>query len=756
MNPARAMRVCAAIAVGLMLLAVSPRGALGQQRRAEPFKPWHEQNPKFLIAGEVGFPMGDSSYLFPSDDRTVRYWPANGRVKEAPLGRQLPLKCAPQMVAEGLLCVGGLHEESTGQEIGLNTVVLHRPDGSVLSGELSVPRFNAQTVKLGDGSVLVVGGTLRWAYRTTGLDKDNARTTAVEIVRVNGGRIEVIRVADLPGPPRRGFQLVVLNDGKVLATGGTEAWYDACMGCLADSFLFDPATKRWQVTGSMKAARASFTATLMPDGRALAVGGWTSHSNSDADDSVEVFDPRNGAWQTYPKLPAPVANHRAVWLAGANGPTLLIGGGTNAQLQALDPIAQRWSTAGEMRGYRVGAQLLPYRDANGAPWATLFGGVHEPRGQNRQPDYDVERIGLRMQGDRSAGAGGMQLQRTNTALAISTDGRALIAGGVTAADPGWVSTASVDALDRDQSGPVALPALSQDRSGAQAFWLPGGRAVVLGGEIARYNPPKPVGLPAEHYDPKSRSWRSVTITGIDTVMRHAAGTVYGQFVDGDLLAVNQNSATRLYLDGATVRVEPFADLGLSHSGEFIVRTLADGRIIVAGGQLSAHMIAIAGEPGKYRGFGDQRPARRYEIYDPTTRAWRQSAPAGFGATQAAALDDGRVVQLGVVRAGSFQGEKQIDEVLGLTISSPDGRKWRMLPLPDRLASYRDSARLISQGGQLFLTGPLAGNTSGDQMLWWFDAPRKAWIKLADWNTAGHNAKLVIAQTPNGQRVVVAP
>jgi hypothetical protein len=65
---------------------------------------------------------------------------------------------------------------------------------------------------------------------------------------------------------------VGLADGRVLVVGGKPDG-SADGEVLIDSELYDPATATWADGGDMTFARAGHTATLLPDGRVLVVGG---------------------------------------------------------------------------------------------------------------------------------------------------------------------------------------------------------------------------------------------------------------------------------------------------------------------------------------------------------------------------------------------------------------------------------------------------------------------------------------------------
>src|SRR5437762_585104 len=80
----------------------------------------------------------------------------------------------------------------------------------------------------------------------------------------------------------------VLPNGTVLVVGG----YDGT-NSLASAELYDPAAGTWSATGSFRIARYYHTATLLPNGTVLVVGG-NDGTNSLA--SAELYDSANGAW----------------------------------------------------------------------------------------------------------------------------------------------------------------------------------------------------------------------------------------------------------------------------------------------------------------------------------------------------------------------------------------------------------------------------------------------------------------------------
>ena len=65
------------------------------------------------------------------------------------------------------------------------------------------------------------------------------------------------------------------QDGKVMAAGG----YDSSGLTQSSTELYDPASGLWTATGAMIAARYFHTATLLPSGNVLLVGGANDDSS---------------------------------------------------------------------------------------------------------------------------------------------------------------------------------------------------------------------------------------------------------------------------------------------------------------------------------------------------------------------------------------------------------------------------------------------------------------------------------------------
>lgn len=134
--------------------------------------------------------------------------------------------------------------------------------------------------------------------------------------------------------PRAGHQATALPSGKVLMTGGC-----AEIGCSAvqrSAELYTPEgteAGRYAGTSSMREARVSHTASLLPDGRVLVAGGWTGTATTA---SAELYDPRTRQFSAATPLSVPRMDGTATALLA--GQVLLVGGAqqTNRPSAAVD------------------------------------------------------------------------------------------------------------------------------------------------------------------------------------------------------------------------------------------------------------------------------------------------------------------------------------------------------------------------------------------------------------------------------------
>lgn len=138
----------------------------------------------------------------------------------------------------------------------------------------------------------------------------------------------------LPSTENQSPKAILLQNGKVLVV---------CLGPDGTGAeIYDPSSGTWSTTGSLSVGRESGeTATLLQSGMVLVTGGELVGGTSATAD-VELYDPSSGSWSRAASLPAPLTNHTATLLP--NGQVLVVGGGA----ELYDPTTDSWAATGAL------------------------------------------------------------------------------------------------------------------------------------------------------------------------------------------------------------------------------------------------------------------------------------------------------------------------------------------------------------------------------------------------------------------------
>lgn len=214
-----------------------------------------------------------------------------------------------------------------------------------------------------DGRVFVTGGN----------DAGFTYLTTVQIFHVTSapvladGATQYHYQYDGANPMNHGVRwhtLTLLRGGQILKAGGDDG-----IGGTNVCELCDPTAAggsgAWTITGSLAHGRYRHTATLMPDGRVLVIGG-TDVGTGLPTTSCEFFDPGTQSWSAGPTLNVARQHHTATLMP--NGDVLVTGGGDSGiggnsiiSCELLPFGGPAWNIVGQMTRSRQdhAAVLLP-------------------------------------------------------------------------------------------------------------------------------------------------------------------------------------------------------------------------------------------------------------------------------------------------------------------------------------------------------------------------------------------------------------
>jgi hypothetical protein len=352
---------------------------------------------------------------------------------------------------------------------------------------------------------------------------------------------------------RQDHTATVLGDGRVLAVGGSVP--DAQQS----AELFDPATNTWAATDSMAQGRFWHTASLLPDGAVLVAGGDVT-AGAGGTRQAEVYDPATGVWSVTTPMAEPRTRHAA---AGLTDGRILVLGGSSATFpnvrrsaELYEPTSRTWWSAASMLAEgRVGHTTTTLGDGR----VLVAGGYVEPAEL-----YDPGSNSWSFTGAMTVAP----LRWGHTAARLP-DGRVLVSAG----SDGSVMVASTQLYDPTNGAWTAAGDLAEPTDGHASCALPDGKVMVAGGTILRAEPPfEPAYTRAvELFDPSTGAWIPTTSltfarTGVTASVLPSGAVLVAGGLCTDCLG-HEASAELFLLELG----DPCAEAGQCRSGQCVGR-----------------------------------------------------------------------------------------------------------------------------------------------------------------------------------------
>ncbi|WP_395832651.1 kelch repeat-containing protein [Archangium violaceum] len=451
-----------------------------------------------------------------------------------------------------VLVVGG----KSGSAI-LATAEVYDPATGIWSFTGSLPldvqaREGHSTTLLPGGKILMVGGRTK----VNGV-KDELHPESAEYDPATGtwSSMDSMRL----NQARAFHTATLLPGGQVLVVGG----YDG-MGRLPTAEVYEPGTASWSSTGSLNQARAFHTATLLPGGQALVAGGYDGRTGFA---TAELYRPATGTWSyTKNAMNQRRYDHTATLLPG--GKVLVVGGNDGtarlSSAELYDPVFETWSATGSLNQVRVAhtATLLP----NGK---VLVAGGYE--GHDGRTGIASAELYEPSTGTWSS-TGPLNRARAFHTATLLPGGKVLVVGGSTGDTP----LTSAEVYDSVSGTWSSTGPLSHARYNHTATFLPGGKVLVVGGNDGS----EPLSS-CEVYDPASGTWSSA-----DSLMQARSNHTATLLPGGKLLVVagigSDSLVSAEVYDPATGAWSWAGSLTYARSGH-TTTLLPGGKLLVVGG-----------------------------------------------------------------------------------------------------------------------------------------------------------------------------
>lgn len=162
---------------------------------------------------------------------------------------------------------------------------------------------------------------------------------------------------------RAAHTATLLPDGKVLIAGGFREEGTSEIS-IASAEIYDPESNSFLPTGDMNEVRSGHTATLLPNGLVLIVGGWGVNGRNE---TAELYDPQTGEFRDAANMMGPRAGMTATLLETGQ---VLIAGGESANnspqliAEIFEPSTNTFEAAGSLNQGRSAHTATLLNDGN--------------------------------------------------------------------------------------------------------------------------------------------------------------------------------------------------------------------------------------------------------------------------------------------------------------------------------------------------------------------------------------------------------
>src|SRR5437588_4084103 len=514
----------------------------------------------------------------------------------------------------------------------------------VAAGSMSAARSGACAVVLSDGRLLVSGGS----------DASGPTATA-DLFSTTGSW----SAAASMNSPRSHQSCAVLQDGRVLVAGGTTSGG----GITNSAEIYDLSADSWAQAGLMNDARSGATASLLQDGRVLIAGGQNSGG---ASNTLEIFDPNSGNFSNAGTMSSPRQDHAAAVLS--DGRVLIMGGssdGANALATAdiSDPQAGSASAGPAMSAPRARHTATTLLDGT----VVVIGGSDYTNDLASAEFFDPTANNF------NAASSLATARSKHLAFLLPNNNEVLVMGGQSAGtDPasGETDLASTELYVPWQKAFQATGAMATPRSDATGAALTNvnGRLLIAGGstasaelygfatvktDAADYPPGTTVNITGSGWQPGE----TVTLTLVESPLIDTHGPypvvadAFGNISDSSFVTDAHDVNVKFYLTAVGSQAQAqntFTDSTNASSGD---GTMAIAPLIVAAGSTGNTLTFTFTAPGGHDFNSGSQAAIQVPAGWTAPTTSNVSVTSGTGCTASLASATGNVITINMTCTG---------------------------------------------------------------------------------------------------------
>lgn len=284
------------------------------------------------------------------------------------------------------------------------------------SNPMTVARTSHTLTPLQDGTILIIGG------RST-----NQAGTPLASAEIYDPEFDTFTATGSLVVPRRSHRAILLDDGRVLVTGGGNNASTGLTIAMDTAEVYNPSTGEFTLlTSTMSDRRQYHNMEKMSDGKVLVIGGGRGPGLSDPVQSVDIFNPADNSFTDAGDM---IYKRMTVGVSPIDDDKVLLAFAWDGGDVTNDSEILSYDVATSTVSFELTSEKPVHGKVDIFAVTLLDGTVLMPLGGNEQLDVLPDTTLYRPETDDFVLAGATQYPNTGGNSDLLKDGRAAFAGG---------------------------------------------------------------------------------------------------------------------------------------------------------------------------------------------------------------------------------------------------------------------------------------------------------------------------------------